>query len=150
MAATMCEGGQMLVCVSICGSPLLYKFISKFYKLQKNYVREHVCDQFFLVECFLQLAKILKIKSRVTHSEDFCEKSAPKSPKFEGKMSGFTIFRPVVFSLRWDFATCWPKRKTWARWLLQNILGWKSLKFTIFQGKEAWIPIFRPYFLARR
>jgi hypothetical protein len=65
-------------------------------------------------------------------------------------MSGFTIFRPVVSSLWWDFATCWPKRKTWALWLLQNILGGKSLKFTIFQGKKAWIPMFRPYFLASR
>jgi hypothetical protein len=54
---------------------------------------------FFLWSEFSPVGKKKSFKSSVTHTEDFCEKSAPKSPKFEGKMSGFTIFRPVVSSL---------------------------------------------------
>jgi hypothetical protein len=59
MAATMWEGGQRLVCVSICGSPLLYNFISNFYKLQKKlYTWTCLWPVFSCGVNFLQLAKI--------------------------------------------------------------------------------------------
>jgi hypothetical protein len=54
---------------------------------------------FFLWSEFSPVGNLKKIKSSVTHSEDFCEKSAPKSPKFEGKILDSPYLDQVVFSL---------------------------------------------------
>jgi hypothetical protein len=72
----------------------------------------------------------------VTHSEDIYEKSAPKSPKFEGK-SLDSPYLDQLFSLCGEILPLADPKEKRALRLLQNILGGKSRKFTIFQGTEA-------------